>query len=67
MPNSRLSITLLFTALSLTACAHLGHQFDMGKLDQLKPGVSTEEDAKALFGEPESVVTNPQNNHQLLV
>ena len=51
---------LLFAVLllTMTACAHVGHDFDMSKVDQLTPGVSTEADAKALLGEPISVAGN---------
>jgi hypothetical protein len=38
----------------LSACATQGAKVDPDKLSQLKPGVSTISDAKALFGEPES-------------
>jgi hypothetical protein len=38
----------------LSACATQGAKVDPNKLAQLKPGVSTISDAKALFGEPES-------------
>lgn len=61
------ALVVLATLLAFASCARVGHQFDITQADKLVPGVSTEDDAKNLFGEPESVSTNPQNNHQLLV
>jgi len=48
----KLVVVLLASALS--ACATQGAKVDPDKLGQLKPGISTISDAKALFGEPES-------------
>jgi hypothetical protein len=50
----------------LSGCMTVGKKFDISKVDQLQPGVSTEADAKALFGEPTSVSANPDNHHELL-
>jgi SmpA / OmlA family len=59
---------LLFftTSLMLFGCMTIGNKFDISRVDQLQPGISTEADAKALFGEPTSVSTNPNNHHELL-
>ncbi len=56
-------LTLLLLS---TACANVGHDFDASKTSQLRPGVTTEQDAIAMFGQPTKITTNPQNNHQLL-
>jgi hypothetical protein len=60
---------IVATCFTLAACVYsqMGTRFDITKADQLTPGISTEEDAKKLLGEPVSVTTNPENNHQLLV
>lgn len=36
----------------LTACASIGKKFDISKVDQLKPGISTRADAEKLLGPP---------------
>ena len=53
----------------LSACVYSqqGNLFDINNADQLQPGISTVADAKALLGEPVTVQTNPDNNHQLLI
>jgi outer membrane protein assembly factor BamE (lipoprotein component of BamABCDE complex) len=56
----------LLILLLASACANVGHDFDASKVSQLKPGVSTEQDAIALFGQPYRTSTNAQNNHVLL-
>jgi hypothetical protein len=68
-PSIRAAVlaTFALAALSLTACAQIGHPFDIAKADQLTPGISTEDDAKKLLGEPISVTTSPDNGHQLLI
>ena len=50
----------------LAACASAGHPFDMARLGQLRPGVTTIEESKALLGEPVSVSSNQGNGHTLL-
>lgn len=49
---------LLAFPLLLTACATSGAKLDQNKLDELKPGVSTIQDAERLFGDPESTTHN---------
>jgi hypothetical protein len=56
----------LTAALTLSGCVS-GNSFDMSKASELTPGVSTEQDAIRLLGEPASIVTNPQNQHRALV
>ena len=53
----------------LSACVYSqqGNLFDINNADRLQPGISTIADAKALLGEPVTVQTNPDNNHQLLI
>ncbi|URX62053.1 hypothetical protein KR767_18710 [Luteibacter anthropi] len=46
---------LALTALLLAGCATQGQKMDLQKLGQMKPGVSTIQDAKELFGEPSQV------------
>lgn len=55
--------------LALAGCVYsqIGRRFDISKVSELRPGVSTEQDARRLFGDPLSVTTSPQNGHQLLV
>ena len=50
----------------LLSCMTVGNKFDISKVDQLQPGISTEDDAIKLFGNPTSVSTNPDNKHELL-
>lgn len=59
----------LFTGLmlALVGCTStVGTPFDQSKINDLKPGVSTEKDAEALFGPPTSVVTGTETGRQLL-
>jgi outer membrane murein-binding lipoprotein Lpp len=56
----------LAATLVLAGCVS-GRTFDASKVDQLSAGVSTEQDAIRLLGEPVSVVTNPQNQHRAFV
>lgn len=58
--------TTITALLFLAACATVGHDFDMANVSKLQPGISTEADAKALFGEPMRVTRSPRNNHELL-
>ena len=60
------SLLILVASFTLTACMTVGSKFDISKIDQLQPSVSTEDDAKRLFGEPTSVSDNPNNHHELL-
>lgn len=66
MRNLLLS-TLIFACSLIAGCASVGRDFDITKADQLTPGVSTEADAKQLFGEPITTQRNPDNGHELLV
>jgi regulator of RNase E activity RraA len=65
MKRTVATVALLF----LCACVYsqVGNRFNIDKADQLQPGISTVADAKALLGEPVTVQTNPENNHQLLI
>jgi regulator of RNase E activity RraA len=49
----------------LAACMTVGTKFDINKVDQLKPGVSTMEDATQLLG-PAKAVSTMANNSKLL-
>jgi hypothetical protein len=62
-------LTTLAAVMVLAGCVYsqIGTRFDISKIDQLQPGISTEADAEVLLGKPVSVTTNPDNNHQLLV
>ena len=39
---------------SVSACTTIGSKFDVAKVDQLQPGISTSSDAIALLGKPTS-------------
>jgi hypothetical protein len=43
----------------------VGHPFDPSLINQLRPGVSTVEDATRLFGPPETDQTNAAGEHDL--
>jgi outer membrane protein assembly factor BamE (lipoprotein component of BamABCDE complex) len=62
-------LALVLVALLLGRCVYsqIGNRFDISKINQLQPGISTEQDAIRLFGQPVSTTTNPQNDHQLLI
>jgi hypothetical protein len=64
-----MKLLALIMALVLSGCVYsqIGNRFDISKSSLLKSGVSTEQDARSLFGEPISITTNPQNGHQLLI
>lgn len=57
---------VLAGALGLSACVSIGSKFDISKADQLKPGISTEADAKALFGAPVATDTVAATRHDIL-
>jgi hypothetical protein len=59
-------VILVFLLLLVPACATSGKPFDISRANQLRPGISTESDAKSLFGDPVSMQSNPTNNHELL-
>jgi outer membrane protein assembly factor BamE (lipoprotein component of BamABCDE complex) len=40
--------------MAVSACTTVGNKFDISKVDQLKPGVSTIADAQSLLGAPTS-------------
>jgi len=52
-------LVTLAAAMMLAGCVYsqIGTRFDMSKVDQLQPGISTEADAEALLGKPVSVTT----------
>lgn len=49
----------------LAGCATQGARMDTGKLDQLKPGVSTIADAENFLGKPQSVTRHPDGSTTL--
>lgn len=49
------ALVLTALLLLLAGCATQGQKMDMQKLGQMRPGVSTIDDAKRLFGEPAQV------------
>jgi hypothetical protein len=53
--------------LGLTACVYQQHgtRFDPSLINQLRPGISTEQDAITLLGKPVSVSTAANANHVL--
>jgi len=52
-------------ALLLAGCASQGTHMDTGKLNQLKPGISTMADAEALLGKPQSIARHPDGSTTL--
>jgi hypothetical protein len=46
-------------ALLLAACAQVGNRFNQDGVSQLRPGISTEQEAIALLGQPVSWVAMP--------
>lgn len=54
-----------YLAFALAACSTTGNKFDISKVDQLKPGVSTTSDAIQLLG-PATAESSYQNNTKLL-
>lgn len=46
------ALTAALAAASLVACTTIGNKFDLAKVDQLIPGVSTVADAVRLLGPP---------------
>lgn len=59
-------IVLFLLTAALTACATSGTQLDAGKIDQLKPGISTIADTESLFGQPQGLIHNPDNTTTLM-
>lgn len=57
--------TLALAALLLAGCATQGTHTDTSNLTQLKPGVSTIDDAEALLGKPQSVTRHPDGTTTL--
>lgn len=55
----------LLLAVALSACSTTGNKFDVSKVDQLQPGVSTSADAIQLLGPPTSE-SSFQNGTKLL-
>ncbi|WP_336175007.1 outer membrane protein assembly factor BamE domain-containing protein [Alloalcanivorax xenomutans] len=66
--NIRLLATALFSVLLLGGCATAtsGAQFNADAVQQLQPGVTTTDDARAILGEPQQIVTL-QDGNQLYV
>lgn len=60
------AISVLIALTVLAACSTaVGTKFDPARAAELKPGVSTEQDAVALFGQPSSR-TNAQDGRYML-
>lgn len=51
-PSWQASTCALLFAAVVTACASSGNKFDASKVDQLRPGISTAEEAVTLLGKP---------------
>jgi outer membrane protein assembly factor BamE (lipoprotein component of BamABCDE complex) len=60
-------LVMIAVCLAASGCVELGNHFDIDRVDQLRPGSSTEADAVNLLGQPVSVVTDPANRHQLVI
>lgn len=54
----------LFLLYFVSNCTTIGHSFDLNKVKELRPGISTTQDAKILLGKPTS--TSVINNDTLL-
>lgn len=50
--------SLLLSVVLLTACTTVGNKFDMDKVHQLQPGMSTRQDAIALLGAPTRIINS---------
>ena len=50
-----IGILLFGIAFLFGACASSGKKFDMDKVAEVKPGVTTQEDCRKMFGKPVSV------------
>lgn len=55
----------LYVAVTLAACVTVGKKFDIDKVDQLQPGISTTSDAIRLLG-PTTSESSMQGNAKLL-
>ncbi|UPG84526.1 hypothetical protein L2Y94_14420 [Luteibacter aegosomatis] len=61
----RWHLTALLATVLLSACATQGQHMDTMKLGELKPGVSTIDDAERLLGQPQSVSRHPDGTTTL--
>lgn len=50
--------SFMLSVLLLTGCMTVGNKFDMAKVHQLQPGVSTRQDAVALLGPPTRIINS---------
>src|ERR1700730_10974051 len=59
--NMRNAFIVTITALALSGCVYMQHasSFDIDAVNKLVPGVSTEQDAIRLLGEPTEINTRP--------
>lgn len=57
-PSWQAAARALLVATVVTACASAGNKFDASKVDQLRPGVSSVEDAVTLLGKPTAESNN---------
>lgn len=48
-------VILLAAILLISACATVGNQFDMSKIDQIKIGQTTQQEVVTLLGQPLSI------------
>jgi hypothetical protein len=61
----KIVIVVLAVVLGLTACAQRGTRFDVDKVSELQPGISTDQDAIAKLGPP-MAVSNAASGNKLL-
>jgi hypothetical protein len=45
-------LIIIALTFAIAACTTIGHKFDPGRVDDLKPGISTIADATAILGPP---------------
>src|SRR5262245_48141345 len=65
MKKYLLATACIFALVNSGCSRQIGHQFDATSVNLLQPGVSTEDDAIAMFGKPNSV-SNKDDGSQLL-
>jgi outer membrane protein assembly factor BamE (lipoprotein component of BamABCDE complex) len=57
----KITIAPLIIALTIAltiGCASVGEKFDMGKVDQIKKGETTQQEIVQMFGKPSTIVRN---------
>ena len=62
---AKIFATLLLAALLAGCTVQEGHRFSTSTVEQLQPGVSTEQDATALLGVPTATVNNADGTRLL--